>query len=41
MATFTKQILSGSTDGKAVKVAANRYGWHNSFTTGSATATTH
>jgi hypothetical protein len=28
MATFTKKILSGSTDGKAVKVAANCYGWH-------------
>jgi hypothetical protein len=30
MATFTKQVLSGSTDGKAVKVAADCYGWHTS-----------
>jgi hypothetical protein len=31
MATFTKQVLSGSTDGKAIKVAADCYGWHTSF----------
>jgi hypothetical protein len=40
MATFTKQVLSGSTDGKAIKVAEDCYGWHTSFTTGSATVTT-
>jgi hypothetical protein len=39
MATFTKQILSGSTDGKAVKVAATATAG-TTIHTGSATATT-
>ena len=39
MATFTKKILSGSTDGKAVKVAATATAG-TTIHTGSATATT-
>jgi hypothetical protein len=39
MATFTKTILSGSTDGKAVKVAATATAG-TTIHTGSATATT-
>jgi hypothetical protein len=39
MATFTKNILSGSTDGKAVKVAATATAG-TTIHTGSATATT-
>jgi hypothetical protein len=39
MATFTKKILSGSTDGKAVKVAATSSAG-TTIHTGSATATT-
>ena len=40
MATFTKKILSGSTDGKAVKVAQTATAG-TTIHTGSATATTH
>ena len=40
MATFTKKILSGSTDGKAVKVVATATAG-TTIHTGSATATTH
>jgi hypothetical protein len=39
MATFTKNILSGSTDGKAIKVAATATAG-TTIHTGSATATT-
>ena len=39
MATFTKQILSGSTDGKAIKVAATATAG-TTIHTGSSTATT-
>jgi hypothetical protein len=39
MATFTKKILSASTDGKAVKVAATATAG-TTIHTGSATATT-
>ncbi len=39
MATFTKKILSGSTDGKAIKVAATATAG-TTIHTGSATATT-
>jgi hypothetical protein len=39
MATFTKQVLSGSTDGKAVKVAATATAG-TLLHTGSATVTT-
>lgn len=39
MATFTKKILSGSTDGRAVKVAATS-GTGTTIHTGSSTATT-
>jgi hypothetical protein len=40
MATFTKQILSGSTDGKAIKVAATSIGSGTTIHTGSTTSTT-
>lgn len=40
MATFSKQILSGSTDGKAIKVAATSIGSGTTVHTGSSTATT-
>ena len=40
MATFTKKILSGSTDGKAVKVVQTATAG-TTIHTGSATATTH
>ena len=40
MATFTKKILSGSTDGKAVKVAQTATAG-TTIHTGSATSTTH
>jgi hypothetical protein len=40
MATFTKQILSGSTDGKAIKVAATSIGSGTTIHTGSTTTTT-
>jgi hypothetical protein len=40
MATFTKKILSASTDGKAIKVAATATAG-TTIHTGSATATTH
>ena len=40
MATFTKQILSGSTDGKAVKVTGTGTAGAVTVHTGSSTATT-
>ena len=40
MATFTKQILSGSTDGKAIKVAATSIASGTTIHTGSTTSTT-
>jgi len=40
MATFTKQILSGSTDGKAILVAATSIGSGTTIHTGSATPAT-
>jgi hypothetical protein len=40
MATFTKKILSGSTDGKAIKVVQTATAG-TTIHTGSATATTH
>lgn len=41
MATFTKLKLSGSTDGRPVKVAATAIGTGTTIHTGSATATTY
>ena len=41
MATFTKQILSGSTDGKAIKVASTAIATGTTIHTGSSTATTY
>jgi hypothetical protein len=40
MATFTKQVLSGSTDGKAIKVAATSIASGTTIHTGSTTTST-
>lgn len=41
MATYTKVKLSGSTDGRAIKVAATSIGSGTTIHTGSSTATTY